>query len=88
LIGELKSGGPEGWFGGSNALRSKLPLVSQYIVRELRRELEKSRRARHLFHLDALGGSRLRQLGSWLYSTKRNYGLPSVATDGKRGSQG
>lgn len=34
---------PEGWFGGSNALRSKLPLVAQYLVRQLRQELEKSR---------------------------------------------
>jgi hypothetical protein len=34
---------PEGWFGGSNALRSKLPLVAQYVVRQLRQELEKSR---------------------------------------------
>jgi hypothetical protein len=34
---------PEGWFEGANALRSKLPLVAQYIVRELRRELDKSR---------------------------------------------
>jgi hypothetical protein len=31
---------PDGWFGGSNALRSKLPLVAQYMVRELRRECE------------------------------------------------
>jgi hypothetical protein len=34
---------PEGWFGGSNALRSKLPLVAQYLVRQLRQELEKGR---------------------------------------------
>jgi hypothetical protein len=34
---------PEAWFGGSNALRSKLPLVAQYLVRQLRQELEKSR---------------------------------------------
>jgi hypothetical protein len=34
---------PEGWFDGSNALRSKLPLVAQYIIRQLRQELAKSR---------------------------------------------
>jgi hypothetical protein len=33
---------PESWFGGSNSLRSKLPLVAQYLVREIRKELEKS----------------------------------------------
>jgi|HubBroStandDraft_6_1064221.scaffolds.fasta_scaffold147770_1 hypothetical protein len=34
---------PEGWFGSSNSLRSKVPLVAQYLVRQLRQELEKSR---------------------------------------------
>jgi hypothetical protein len=33
---------PESWFEGSNSLRSKLPLVAQYLVREIRRELEKT----------------------------------------------
>jgi hypothetical protein len=34
---------PEGWFNGTNLLRSKLPILAQLIVRQLRRELAKSR---------------------------------------------
>jgi hypothetical protein len=34
---------PEGWFHGNNYLCSKLPLLAQMIVRQLRRELAKSR---------------------------------------------
>jgi hypothetical protein len=34
---------PEGWFNGTNLLRSKLPILAQIIVRQLRRELAKSR---------------------------------------------
>jgi hypothetical protein len=33
---------PEGWFNGTNMLRSKLPILAQMIVRQLRRELAKS----------------------------------------------
>jgi len=33
---------PEGWFSGNNWLRSKLPLLAQMVVRQLRRELAKS----------------------------------------------
>jgi hypothetical protein len=33
---------PEGWFNGTNLLRSKLPILAQMIVRQLRRELAKS----------------------------------------------
>jgi hypothetical protein len=33
---------PEGWFNGNNWLRSKLPILAQLIVRQLRRELAKS----------------------------------------------
>jgi hypothetical protein len=33
---------PEGWFHGANLLRSKLPIVSQELVRKLRRKMEKS----------------------------------------------
>lgn len=32
---------PEGWFNGNNLLRSKLPILAQMIVRQLRRELAK-----------------------------------------------
>jgi hypothetical protein len=34
---------PEGWFNGTNLLRSKLPILAQIIVRQLRRELAKNR---------------------------------------------
>jgi hypothetical protein len=34
---------PEGWFNGTNLLRSKLPILAQLIVRQLRRELAKNR---------------------------------------------
>jgi hypothetical protein len=34
---------PEGWFNGTNLLRSKLPILAQLIVRQLRRELAKTR---------------------------------------------
>jgi hypothetical protein len=34
---------PAGWFGGSNSLRSKIPILTQYIVRQLRSGLERSR---------------------------------------------
>jgi len=33
---------PEGWFNGTNLLRSKVPILAQMIVRQLRRELAKS----------------------------------------------
>jgi len=33
---------PQGWFGGTNLLRSKLPILAQIIVRQLRRGLEKT----------------------------------------------
>ncbi len=32
---------PQGWFGGTNLLRSKLPILAQLIVRQLRRGLAK-----------------------------------------------
>ena len=32
---------PQDWFGGTNLLRSKLPILAQMIVRQLRRGLEK-----------------------------------------------
>jgi hypothetical protein len=34
---------PAGWFGSSNSLRSKIPILAQYIVRQLRSGLEKSK---------------------------------------------
>jgi hypothetical protein len=33
---------PQGWFGGTNLLRSKLPILAQIIVRQLRRGLTKT----------------------------------------------
>jgi hypothetical protein len=32
---------PQDWFSGTNLLRSKLPILAQMIVRQLRRGLEK-----------------------------------------------
>ncbi|MFO0911975.1 MAG: hypothetical protein U0795_03380 [Pirellulales bacterium] len=37
---------PRGWFNGSNLLRSKLPIVSQNLVRQIRRKLAEPDRAR------------------------------------------
>ncbi len=34
---------PAGWFGDSNSLRSKIPILTQYIVRQLRSGLKGSR---------------------------------------------
>jgi hypothetical protein len=34
---------PQGWFSGTNLLRSKLPILAQIIVRQLRRGLEKAK---------------------------------------------
>jgi hypothetical protein len=34
---------PQGWFSGTNLLRSKLPILAQMIVRQLRRGLEKTK---------------------------------------------
>jgi len=36
---------PQDWFGGTNLLRSKLPILAQIIVRQLRRGMEKQRPA-------------------------------------------